>query len=86
MLRERTVLEEGMYRNLWNPSKYRTKIFGKDSIKLFDKMDAPVETQNIEAYHRLKSDNNDGNKIIAKFNKRKDMVRVMSKKKFLKKC
>ena len=49
-------------------------------------MDAPVDTQNIEAYHRLKSGNNDGNKIIAKFNKRKDMVRVMSKKKFLKKC
>ena len=47
-------------------------------------MDAPVDTQNIEACHRLKSGNNDGNKIIAKFNKRKDMVRVMSKKNFLK--
>ena len=48
-------------------------------------MDVPVDTQNIEACHRLKFDN-DGNKIIAKFNKRKDMVRVMSKEKFLKKC
>ena len=54
-------------------------------LDAFDKMDVPVDTQNIEACHRLKFDNNDGNKIIAKFNKRKDMVRVMSKEKF-KKC
>ena len=64
-----------MYRNLWNPSKYRTDRFGEDSSKCFDKIDAPVDPQDIEACHRLKSDDNGrSNKVIVKFSKRKDMV------------
>ena len=54
-------------------------------LNVFDKIDPPVDPQNIEARHRLKSnDNGRSNKVIRKFSKRKDMVRVMSKKKFLK--
>ena len=53
-------------------------------LNVFDKIDAPVDLQNIEACHRLKSnDNGRSNKVIVKFSKRKDMVRVMNKKKFL---
>ena len=56
-------------------------------LNVFDKIDAPVDPQNIEACHRLKSDDNGrSNKIIVIFSKRKDMVRVMNKKKSLKKC
>ena len=41
--------------------------------------------KNIEACYRLKSDNNDrSNEVIVKFSKRKDMVRVMNKRKSLK--
>ena len=48
-------------------------------------IDAPVDSQNVEACHRLKSnDNGRSNKVIAKFSKRKDMVRVINKKKSLK--
>ena len=47
-------------------------------------LDATVDTQNIEACHRLKSDNGRSNKAIVKFNKRKDIVWIMSKKKSLK--
>ena len=44
---------------------------------VFDKTDAPVDLQNIEACHRLKSDDNGrSNKVIVKFSKRKDMVQV----------
>ena len=54
-------------------------------LNVFDKIDAPVDPQNIEACHRLKSDDNGrSNKVIAKFSKRKDMVRIMNKKKSLK--
>ena len=54
-------------------------------LKVFDKIDAPVDPQNIEACHRLKSDDNGrSNKVIVKFSKRKDMARIMNKKKFLK--
>ena len=54
-------------------------------LNVFDKKDAPVEPQNTEACHRLKSDDNGrSNKIIVKFSKRKDMVRVMNKKNSLK--
>ena len=54
-------------------------------LNVFDKIDAPVDPQNIEACHRLKSDDNGrSNKVIVKFNNRKDMVRVRNKKKSLK--
>ena len=44
-------------------------------LNVFDKIDAPVDPQNIEACHRLKSDDNGrSNKVIVKFSKRKDMV------------
>ena len=57
----------------------------KTVLNVFDKIDAPVDPQNIEACHRLKPDDNDrSNKVIVKFSKRKDMVRVMNKKKSLK--
>ena len=57
----------------------------KTVLHVFDKIDAPVDLQNIEACHRLKSDDNGwSNKAIVKFSKRKDMVRVMNKKKSLK--
>ena len=57
----------------------------KTVLNVFDKIDAPVGPQNIEAYHRLKSDDNGrSNKVIVKFSKRKDVVRVMNKKKSLK--
>ena len=53
-------------------------------LNVFDKIDAPVDPQNIEACHRLKSDDNGrSNKVIVKFNNRKDMVRVRNKKKSL---
>ena len=52
---------------------------------VFDKIDAPVDQQNIEACCRLKSnDNGRSNKVIVKFSKGKDMVRVTNKKKSLK--
>ena len=42
-------------------------------LNVFDKIDAPVDLQNIEACHRLKSnDNGRSNKVIVKFSKRKD--------------
>ena len=54
-------------------------------LNVFDKIDAPVDPQNIETCHRLKSDDNGrSNKVIVKSSKRKDMVRVMNKKKSLK--
>ena len=54
-------------------------------LNVFDKIDASVDPQNIEACHRLKSDDNDrSNKVIVKFSKRKDVVRIMNKKKSLK--
>ena len=54
-------------------------------LNVFDKIDAPVDPQNIEACHRLKSDDNGrSNKVIVKFSKRKDMVWIMNKKKSLK--
>ena len=57
----------------------------KTVLNVFDKIDAPVDPQNIEACHRLKSDDNGrSNKVIVKFSKRRDMVRVMNKKKSLK--
>ena len=57
----------------------------KTVLNVFDKTDAPIDPQNIEACHRLKSDGNGlSNKVIVKFSKRKDMVRVMNKKKSLK--
>ena len=57
----------------------------KTVLNVFDKADAPLDPQNIEACHRLKSDDNDrSNKVIVKFSKGKDMVRVMNKKKSLK--
>ena len=31
---------------------------GKTVVNVFDKIDAPVDLQNIEAWHRLKSDDN----------------------------
>ena len=41
-------------------------------LKVFDKIDAPVDPQNIETCHRLKSDvNGRSNKVIMKFSKRK---------------
>ena len=50
-------------------------------LNVFDKIDAPVDPQNIEACHRLKSDDNGrSNKVNVKFSKRKDMVRIMNKK------
>ena len=53
----------------------------KTVLNVFDKTDAPVGPQNVEACHRLKSDDNGrSNKVIVKFSKRKDMVRVMNKK------
>ena len=57
----------------------------KTVLDIFDKTDGPVDPQNIEACHRLKSDDNGGsNKVIVKFSKRKGMVRTMNKKKSLK--
>ena len=45
-----------------------------------EKIDAPIDTQNIEALHRLKSDDNSqNNKVIVEFSKREGMVRVMNK-------
>ena len=57
----------------------------KAVVNVFDKIDAPVDQQNIEACHRLKSDyNGRSNKVIMNISKLKDMVRVMNKKKSLK--
>ena len=59
----------------------------KTVLHVFDKIDAPFDPQNIEACHRLKSDDNgQSNKAIVKFSKRKDIVRVMNKKRVLEKC
>ena len=42
----------------------------KTALNNFDKTDAPVDQQNNEVCHRLKSDNNGrSNKVIAKFSK-----------------
>ena len=57
----------------------------KAVVNVFDKIDAPVDQQNIEACRRLKSDyNGRRNKVIMNISKLKDMVRVMNKKKSLK--
>ena len=57
----------------------------KAVVNVFDKIDAPVDQQNIEACRRLKSDyNGRSNKVIMNISKLKDMVRVMNKKKSLK--
>ena len=57
----------------------------KTVLHVFDKIDAPVDLQNIEACHRLKSDDKGrSNKVIVKFSKCKDMVQVMNKKTSLK--
>ena len=58
----------------------------KTVLSVFDKIDAPVDPPNIEACHRLKSDENGrNNNVIVKFSKRKDIVQVMNKK-VLEKC
>ena len=54
---------------------------GKTVLNDFDKTDALGDLQKIEACHRLKSyDNSWSNKVIVKFSKCKDIVRVMNKK------
>ena len=53
----------------------------KTVLKAFDKIDAPVDPQNIEACHRLKSDDNGRSNKVVKFSKCKDMARIMNKKK-----
>ena len=53
----------------------------KTVVDVFDKIDAPVDPQNIKLCHRLKSDDNGrSNKVFVKFSKHKDMVPVMNKK------
>ena len=67
------------------PQSIEQKDLEKTVLNVFDKIDAPVDLQNIEACHRPKSDDNGRrNKVNAKFSKRKDMVRVMNKNKSLK--
>ena len=57
----------------------------KTLLSVFDKIDASVDPQNIEAYHRLKFDDNDqSNKVSVKFSKHKVMAGVMNTKKSLK--
>ena len=57
----------------------------KTVLNIFGKIDAPVDPQNIDAWHKLKcDDNHQSNKVIVKFSKHKDMVRVMNKKKSFK--
>ena len=54
------------------PQSIRQLDLGKTVLHVFDKIDAPVDPQNIEACHRLKSDDNGrSNKVIVKFSKRK---------------
>ena len=56
-------------------------------VNVFHKIDAPVDLRNIQACHRLKSDDNGrSNEVIVKFSKHKDTFRVMNIKKSLKKC
>ena len=56
----------------------------KRLVNVFHKIDAPVDPRNIQACHRLKSDDNGrSNEVTVKFSKRKDMFRVMNKKKSL---
>ena len=60
------------------PQSIRQLDLGKTVLHVID---APVDPQNIEACHRLKSDDNGrSNKVIVKFRKRKDIVPLMSKK------
>ena len=73
-----------------NVYKYSSNIeqidLEKTVLNVFDKINAPVDVQYIEACRRVKSDDNGRiNKVIVEFSKRKDMVRVMSKRKSLKK-
>ena len=54
-------------------------------LNVFDKIDVTVDPQNIQACHRLKSDDNGrSNKVIVKVSKGKDMARLVNKKKSLK--
>ena len=77
-----------MQRNLLTPSKYWTDRFGNTVLNVFEKLDAPVDPQKIEAFHKLKSDNNGillwSRKFIVKFSKLRDMVWVINRKKSLK--
>ena len=57
----------------------------KTILNVFDETDAPLNPQNIEVCHRLKSDDNGrSNKAIVKFSKRWDVIQVMNKRKSLK--
>ena len=73
-----------MHRDLLTPSKYWIDRFGNTVLNVFGKIDPPVDLQKIEAFHRLKSDNNGilvrSRKFIVKFSKLRDMVRVINKK------
>ena len=52
----------------------------KTVLNVFEKMHPPDDPQNIEKCHILKSDDTGpSNKVIVKFSKHKDMVRVMNR-------
>ena len=47
-------------------------------LNIFEKIDAPVDPENIERCHRLKTvDNGQSDKVMEKFSKHKDMARVL---------
>ena len=53
----------------------------KTVLNVFEKLDASADPQSFEACHKSKFDDNARNhKVVVKFSKRKDMVRVMTKK------
>ena len=73
--------EEGIVQKSLESLKLWNKQICKRQYQPFlKKIDAPVDTQNIEASHRLKSDDNGrNNQAIVKFSKREDMFRPMNK-------
>ena len=57
------------------------------TLKIFDKIHAPVDLQNIEASHRLKPDDNGwSKKVIVKFSKHKGYDSSNEQKEILEKC
>lgn len=63
----------GMYKISEIPQSIEERDLEKTVLDVFDKVDAPADTQNIEACQKLRPDNNCRNSKV-RFSKRKDMV------------
>ena len=73
LLEEGTVLWAECIKISEIPQSIEERDLEKTVLDVFDKVDAPADTQNIEACQKLRPDNNCRNSKV-RFSKRKDMV------------